>query len=154
MQTKKITGLLSLVVTGIAVGVSAMFLLDPERGRARRSKIGQKGIKLKNKTLRIGEKLLSGKFLRSEKSTSDDEALRDRIRLKLGRKITHPETVDIQVSGGEVTLSGSALKKEAKALLKIVRSVRGVEHINNELEIHRTMEHIPSRPDEAKAYIQ
>lgn len=41
-----------------------------------------------------------------------EQQLHDRIRSRLGRLVSHPRSVDVEVHGGEVCLRGHILTKE------------------------------------------
>ena len=66
----------------------------------------------------------------------DDERLRQRVRLKIGRACSHPRAIHVYVNDGEVTLIGPALADEVRALLTAAASVRGVHSVVNDLEPH------------------
>ena len=108
------------LLSGMAVGAALVFVFDATLrdvlGRAR-------GIA----SAALGH-------LRSDEV--DDERLRQRVRLKIGRACSHPRAIHVYVNDGEVTLIGPALAAEVRALLTAAASVRGVHSVVNDLEPH------------------
>jgi uncharacterized membrane protein len=64
-----------------------------------------------------------------------DDVLGERIRLKLGRYLADPASIQIDVHKGWVVLRGRILADEAEDLLCAVASVPGVHHVENGLEV-------------------
>src|SRR5206468_3234814 len=54
----------------------------------------------------------------------------------LGRVVSHPHAIEVRVRDGHVTLSGPVLASEVDDLLSCLSSVRGVEDVENRLEVH------------------
>src|SRR5207245_1228615 len=72
--------------------------------------------------------------LRSEEA--DEPVLEARVRAKVGRFVSHPHAIEVHADGGHVTLGGPILADEVPGLLEAVRSVRGVEEVVDQLELH------------------
>ena len=68
----------------------------------------------------------------------------ERVRAKLGRYCTHPGAVEVTAFNGHVVLTGDALAAEQQQVMAAVRSVRGVEHVDNKLTAHASADGIPS----------
>ncbi len=132
---------------GLGLGAGLMFLLDPDRGKRRRSLIRDKGIH----ALYASEDLLdTGTRDLAKRSTGlvaelkaklsqelpTDEVLVARVRSKLGRFVSNPRAIVVQADSGNVTLSGPVLAQEASLLLKAVAAMPGVMHVENRLEVH------------------
>src|SRR5207244_531476 len=60
-----------------------------------------------------------------------------RVRSKLGRYVSHPRSIEVDISDGRVILSGPVLEGEVPGLLRAISEVRGVCHVENRLEAHR-----------------
>jgi uncharacterized membrane protein len=66
-----------------------------------------------------------------------DEVLEPRVHAKLGRLVSHPSAIGVQVHNGRVTLSGPVLESEADLLVQGVAAIRGVKEVRNALELHQ-----------------
>lgn len=132
----------------ILAGVGLMYLLDPERGKRRRALLRDKV--LRSADAAGGALGTTGRDLRNRtrgvfaearslvtRSRVSDEVLVERVRSKLGRVVTHPSSIEVDARDGHVTLSGPVLAREVDELLSCVSSVRGVEGIENNLEVHK-----------------
>src|SRR3954470_15631057 len=142
------------LMTGMVVGAGAMYLLDPDRGARRRSLLRDQGIHVghklsdglattardtRNRTAGVAAEVRS-RFRREE---LNDEVLHERVRSAIGRVVSHPGAVDINVFEGRVTLTGHVLSEELDSLLRAVGRVRGIREVQNELEIHPTADGVP-----------
>ena len=63
--------------------------------------------------------------------TGGEPAIVTRARTALGRVTSHPETIELTVEGGRVTLSGPVLAREAEDVIAAVRGVTGVRNVND-----------------------
>jgi uncharacterized membrane protein len=81
-------------------------------------------------------------LFRSEEEVSD-EVLAERVRAELGRVVSHPSAVAVTASHGRVTLSGPILASEEHAALRCVSAVRGVQNVDNRLEVHQQPGEVP-----------
>lgn len=150
------------LITGITLGGTAMYLLDPERGRRRRALMRDKALStaktttetvgktsrdVANRTTGLvaatGGLVSATTSLFGHTQSHNGDVLTERVRSKLGRAIAHPGTITVHAEKGRVTLSGPVLRREVKRLLDTVSSVRGVKEIENNLEIHDAPEDIP-----------
>jgi BON domain-containing protein len=143
------------LIAGIIMGAGVMYLLDPERGARRRSRLRDQGIHLGRKlgdgvaaTARDVRNRSAGTAaeLRSRfrRGQVDDEILHDRVRSAIGRVVTHPGAITVTVSDGRVTLTGHVLADELDDLIERVQRVRGVSEVRNELEMHRSADGVPA----------
>jgi hypothetical protein len=129
------------------LGATAMYFLDPDRGRRRRALVRDQVIHLSrqlacywDKALRDLDNRLTGvaaeiKGLTRAEPVSDD-ILASRVRSKLGRYVSHPRAIELSVHDGRVTLRGPVLASEAQSAFDAVRSVPGVSHVENEMQAH------------------
>jgi hypothetical protein len=148
-------------VTGAAVGALAMYFLDPEQGRRRRNMLTDKFVSLERAkaealeaTLRDARNRLIGMYheMADRFSPNDvsDDALVARVRAQLGRCVTHPGAVDVEVENGRVVLSGQILAREVEDLVNCIRSIQGVEGVTNQLGVHSDADGIPSLQGEGR----
>jgi hypothetical protein len=144
------------VVGSAALGAAAMFVLDPDKGRRRRALARDKANWVARRTSEIADAAardLRGRLqgvgaqtarrLRGNDRPGDD-VLRERVRAKLGRSVSHPHAVRVEAQQGRVVLSGPILASEIDGLLSTVRAVPGVVDVEQRLESHQTPERIPA----------
>jgi hypothetical protein len=147
---------LSLLAVGIAAGSVAMFFFDAVSGGRRRALVRDKivgvghdvGYLAQAKGKRAAD-YVRGLFVtlhldrvtRSEPQS--DQQLHDRIRARLGRVISHPKSVYVEVNQGRVVLSGHILTEQVDKLLNEVQHNVGVRAVDNQLVCHDTAQGIP-----------
>lgn len=135
------------LLVGGALGAGLMYLLDPERGRRRRALL-RDGLTsavhraacqtnlaardLGHRAAGLAAEVRAG--LRAE--PSPDRVVADRVRTALGRAVSHPHAVRVEVRDGRVTLYGPVLAREVGCLLDCVAAVRGVTGVEDRLEAH------------------
>ncbi len=159
-QSPRITWMLG----GLAFGVVAMYLSDPERGRRRR---GLAIDKMRSAVIRTGDTLdmvsrdlgdrVQGLRVRTSNMLSrrniapvDDRILMARVRQKIGRAVSNPHAIEITARQGCIILSGPVLAHERQQLLDTVRRVHGVSKLEDRLQIHEQADGIASLQGSAK----
>lgn len=160
------------LLTAAAVGAGAMFLFDPGRGARRRALIRNKAVHAGHKTADALDALGRDVVNRSRGVVAETVGamrhepvsapkLVERVRAELGRVVSHPRAVDVQVSDdGTVCLCGPILAEEADAALASVGKVRGVRGIEDQLDRHDSAAGVPSlqggrtRPGRRSALMQ
>src|SRR3989440_6839680 len=136
------------ILFSAAAGALAMYFLDPQGGRRRRVRTRDK---VQSTARRVrdaydvtsrdtrqraaGLRAMGRRLLRRDEAS--DETLRGRVRAILGRYVSHPHAIEVEVSGGEVSLSGPILAHEVAALLKAVKHIAGVQRVSNQLAAHK-----------------
>lgn len=126
--------LLPSFFAGLALGAAAMFLLDPVQGRTRRAKIGQKGIRAKNETLKYGGKIARDMRNRAQGTIAElnrgfgEDGLQGQIQAALD-KIQDAKNVIFRVANGEVTLSGVIPENVSKSVISVVKAIPGVRNV-------------------------
>jgi len=127
-----------------------MYLLDPDRGNARRARIKNALVhaskvesNLFRKGLRDAQNRAQGMTMRVRRVFSEpaaDEVVLGRIRARLGRVVAHAHAhaIDIAIQDGRVVLRGPVLAEEAEAVLRCARGTVGVREIVDRLERHLT----------------
>jgi hypothetical protein len=132
-----------------------MYLLDPVRGKRRRALWRDQLVHAVNqievyggKTLRDLNNRINGLLAESQSlffpDYASDRVIRERVRSKLGRYVSHPAAIEVEVSNGHVTLRGPVLASEVKDLLVAMLAVRGAIDVHNELEEHEQPGDIPA----------
>lgn len=131
---------------GVGTGVAAMYFLDPDRGRRRRALLGDKITsatralpQAARATGRDVSNRARGMWAEATNLFSSDapvdQVVEARVRSKMGRACSHPHAVHVMSRDGNVTLEGEILADEVPSVLKCVRSVRGVNNIENQLQV-------------------
>ncbi|XXY48976.1 SRPBCC family protein [Sorangium sp. So ce269] len=143
------------VGAAIGFGAGLMYTLDPDRGSRRRSIARDKAVSLAHRTGALLDKGARDLRNRSQgvvaetgaifrQGTAPNAVVSDRVRAKLGRVVSHPGAIDVEVLDGCVTLRGPVLAQEVDDLLAAVSGVDGVTRVSNALEVHASAEGIPS----------
>ena len=136
------------------IGATAMYYLDPARGRYRRAllrdglthaghrtqhELGVVGRDTRNRTVGLRARLRN--LLRAE--PPNDDVLVSRVRACLGRVVSHPSSVEVHSNDGVIKLSGPILEDEVPRLLRYVRRVPGVRDVQDQLEVHAEPGRVP-----------
>ncbi|MEX2570010.1 MAG: BON domain-containing protein [Gemmatimonadota bacterium] len=136
------------LLIGMALGAGFMYLLDPDRGRRRRSLLRDQivhggheledlsaGVTARGRHLR---NRFRGAVLETRRRDNgdlvDDSILEARVRSRLGRLSANPSQIDVRAEHGRITLLGSAPLDEMRALVEGVEGVPGVHDVINRLE--------------------
>src|SRR5256885_10849975 len=116
------------LVGAAGVGAALVYFLDPGRGAKRRHLLagqvvhvtevtadafGVTGRDVANRSRGIGAGIRSS-FADSD---GDDFVTADRVRAALGRLVSHPGAIEVQVQDGRASLSGAVLANEAEGLI-------------------------------------
>lgn len=140
---------------GLTLGAGLMYLLDPSRGARRRNLLRDKMVHARRMT-REGWEATSHDLAnrsrgfaaaarsRMRSDDADDWVIEQRVRAALGRVVSHPSAIAVTSDAGRVTLSGPVLADEVQALLDCAGNVRGVEQVENRLQVHESGEHVPA----------
>ena len=142
-------------VAGASVGAALMYLIDPGAGRRRRGLIRGKMSRAAHKTADglgaatrdISHRAYGGwATVRRWRPSADvsDHILLERVRAGLGRYVSHPRSIDVEVNNGCVVLRGQILARETPRLIRAIAAVRGVASVDNRLEEHEQAGKIPS----------
>src|SRR4051812_30407223 len=127
-----------------ALGAAAMYLLDPQQGRRRRAMVRDQIARRSREAAHWSEGAArdvahrargAGASLRHlfEHRPVTDEQLAARVRTRLGRATSHPGAIDVQVKDAQVVLTGAVLLSELPEVVRAVRRVPGVQHVEDEL---------------------
>ena len=144
------------IVASVALGAIAMYAFDPDKGRRRRALARDKAVSVlldtrhaagatrRDVTHRLEGLRARARRLWRQRLTTDDLQLIERVRARMGRLVMHPHAIQVGANKGRVTLSGPILAREVAPLLASIRTVWGVESVENELVTHTHPESIPS----------
>jgi uncharacterized membrane protein len=134
--------------TSFVVGAGLMYLLDPDRGRQRRARIGNALVhaskverNLFRKGVRDASNRVQGIRRRTRRAFSEpagDAVVLGRIRARLGRAIAHAHALDVEVKNGRAIVRGPVLAAEAEQALSCVRGTAGIREVIDRLERHVT----------------
>lgn len=141
----------SSLLGAAALGAVGMYYSDPERGKRRRT-IAQDKLRHAGKQATHATDVAARDFvnrmtgiqararsilLRTDDRSAEDDIVAARIRAKLGRLVSHPHAISVAVHNGTAELRGPVLEGEKHAMLRIVRTIPGVNEISDKLQSHR-----------------
>jgi uncharacterized membrane protein len=142
-------------VSGLLIGSGLMYLLAPDKaGKRRRIMVRDKAVhaehvlgRFADKTIRDLQNRVQGVMSEVRASIREgevrDDVLEQRVRAHIGRAVSHPHAITVEAHDGIVRLYGPILQNEVEALLRTVKSVRGVRTVENCLEPHLTANNVP-----------
>jgi hypothetical protein len=151
---------MSPLLLGAVLGATGAFLLDPDLGRRRRALIrdkvtrgmteGREFTDAATQDLQQRARGIAARVRRLRTGRSNDDVLVERVRARLRRACSHPGAIEITAFNGHLVLTGDVLAAEQEQVFDAVRSVRGVEHVDNKLSAYATAEAIASLQGAAK----
>ncbi len=140
-------------IAGALLGAGIMYLLDPDRGRRRRALVKDQlehgGRKLADSAVGRAEHVRNRakglaheakQQLREDEEQVDDATLEARVRAALGREVSNPGAIHVTAYNGRITVTGKALASESDNVVRTIRAVRGVDRVDNFLEVHESAE--------------
>jgi uncharacterized membrane protein len=138
------------------VGAALVYFLDRDRGARRRHLVADQFVHATKKTadaLGVTGRDLSNRSrglaatVRSrlvDDGGGDDVVIADRVRAELGRLVSHPGAIEVQVQNGNVLLRGPVLTDEADQLIEGVKKVRGVSEVESQIERRDSPDNVPA----------
>jgi hypothetical protein len=144
-----------LAVAGMCAGMVTEYLLDPERGRTRRSRLRDRTMHaahgatdglggLSRNVSNHGRGMAMAARYRITGRFTDDAVLHDRVRAELGRCVSHPHAVQVRVEGRSVTLIGDVLADEEKSARHAIKRIPGVKHVDVLWTVHEEEGNVPT----------
>lgn len=133
--------------SAVLLTAAAMYWLDPTSGRRRRALLKDRvtstmrrarhavGVGTRDLTHRTEGFAAQARHAFAE-SAADDGILGERVRTSLGRAVSHPGAIEIEVSDGHLVLKGDVLAREHPPLIDCVQGVRGLKSIEDQLAVH------------------
>lgn len=145
----------AMLLGGLGLGAALMYVLDPDRGKRRRALVRDKAVRTAHKASDRLEARSRDWRNRARGAAAEvkaitrredvpDAVLEERVRAEIGRAVSSPGAIGVGVIGGTVTLSGAVLASEVEDLLSTVRDVRGVEDVENRLQVYETADDVPA----------
>lgn len=142
--------------TGTGIGVTA--LADPKRGRRRRAMVKDRAahwthratgffqvarIDIAHRLQGMGARARS-LVLRPREKEVPDSVLHARVRTSLGRLVAHPHSVHASVRGGLIELDGYVVGTERQRMLRTLRRLPGVKHVDDSMLLDGSPELTPA----------
>ena len=149
-----------LGIFAAACGAAAtMYYFDPDMGRRRRAMLRQSltGAAHDAQDSAVGQaqyaidRAKGALAAMAQEPPRDDAHLRERVMSRLGRLVSHPRAIDVQVEGGAVRLSGDVLAGELDGMLTQIRDMSGVKRVVNAMSVHETPQGMTQRRPEPSA---
>jgi osmotically-inducible protein OsmY len=139
----------AMLLGGLGLGAALMYVLDPERGKRRRALVRDKAVRAAHKTsdaidARSRDVVNRARGVAAEvkamtgREEVSDAVLEERVRAAIGHAVSSPGAVEVSAIGSTVMLSGAVLASELDDLLSTVRDVRGVEDVENRLQVYES----------------
>jgi hypothetical protein len=143
------------MLVGMGIGASLMYFLDPNGGGRRRALARDQIVHaghvvsdaadatsrdLANRAAGVAARIRGARH----NGPVDDRVLAERVRARLGRVVSHPRAIDVDVSGGVVTLRGPILQSEVGPLCDAVAGISDVREVVDELDAHVNPDNVPA----------
>lgn len=150
-------------LVAMAVGAAAMYYLDPELGRRRRAQLrDQAGSRsreaqryLRQQARWAGDRLYGlarqARHIGAAAAPASDRKVHERVRAAIGRVVSAPGAIDVNVAGGNVLLTGHVLMAERDRLVDAVSAVAGVERVIDQLSQYGSAGNVPELQGAADA---
>lgn len=137
------------LLKGACYGAACMYFFDPQIGRRRRKLLADQYQHWARKlnaacdvTCRDASNRVRGTIAelqsRLREHDNSDPVVCSRVRSKLGRYVSHPSAIEVQVNDGRVFLSGPILAHEVEPLIHRVKTIIGVRSVVNHLDVHES----------------
>lgn len=151
-----------LTMAGIGAGALTEYLLDPDRGKARRARMRDKtthaahevnggfGDLSRDMSNRSRGAAMAARYRFTGRS-ADDTVLHDRVRAELGRYVSHPHAVQVRVNDKNVTLIGDVLADEEKSACQAIKRIPGVKRVDAQWKIHEEPGDVPTLQGKRRA---
>lgn len=141
-------------VSGVVIGAGLMYLFDPTGGGRRRALIRDKATRLTRQTGEAVQRtahyardrargMVANTRSAFKREQVDDQKLHERVRAAMGRVVSHPSSIHVDVRDGVVTLTGPILEHEVDELIETVAGVRGVCDVVHRLDEHEQAGNVP-----------
>src|SRR5437868_6304686 len=149
------------LLTGMAMGAGLYYIFDPQRGAQRRAIARDKAARGVRMLARYADKQsrnamnhLRGSMMEVRSSLRDrfvdDQVLRERVRAQLGHVVSHPGSIEVQVEGGRVVVSGPILEGEREKIACRLEETRGVKDYEIHVREHRSSGNVPGLQGESR----
>lgn len=142
-----------------AASAAAMYYLDPQYGRQRRTQVRERfdtmthdaGDYARSRGRMAADRLkgVAAPFAGMRQSLNDRK-LQKQLNSQLGRWVNQPQAIEVEVNQGVVCLRGHVLAAELDTLLPAVRAMPGVQQVDNQMEVHQDRGAMPALHQGAK----
>lgn len=138
-------GIFLYVLSGIALGVTAAYFLEPRQAARRRAVVrdktasavrrsmNQTGKMMRHLRNKVGGAVHSVGTLISAAGSVSDRRLEGHLRSVIGRTIERPHQLDLVVRDGRVSLRGDLKPHEAGLVVQAIERIPGVQTIDNQI---------------------
>jgi len=140
---------------GLGLGAAMMYALDPASGRGRRARARQR---LRSLTRgqregghELGSRLEGGVHAMVRSDAASDRVLADRVRAAVGRAVSHPGAIEVEVRDRCAVLTGHVLARETRELMRRVGRVAGLQGVDDRLERHASADRVPALQGDVRA---
>jgi gas vesicle protein len=138
-QTSPIVPVALTAASFLALGAGAMYIIDPQRGRSRRTWIKDKVSSFVrrsgNTAYSKGRHLANRAYGVAAEARGAANDLVDRVNQKIGEILQDPRVVKVMAdANGTITLVGRVLHDQIDRLIAAVNSIPGVNQVINKLE--------------------
>lgn len=134
-------------LSSFGMGAATAFLFDPSSGRRRRHRVADAATHLVHRTSdgasTVGRDLrnrtqgvITSARHRFRDDHPDDVVLIERVHSALGRMVSHPHAITVNVCDGHVTLDGPIRRSDRDRILHAVRAIPGVTHVVTQFDRH------------------
>jgi hypothetical protein len=142
-------------IIAATVGGVAMYVFDPQTGRRRRSMLrdqffgrGHDVERFLRRRVRWTGDRLYGAAAQARAALdggepASDRRIADRVRAAMGRVVSAPGAIDVNVAAGNVLLTGHVMAGERDRLLAAVADVQGVERVSDQLAAYDEPGRVP-----------
>jgi osmotically-inducible protein OsmY len=137
----------------VALGAGLMYMFDPRTGRRRRAITRDKAMKYARRSAERAQALAQQAADRArgviaearadDEEWVDDRTLVARVRSELGRVVSHPGSLHVDVVDGCVTLRGPIFVWEADAAIAAAENTRGACGVEDQMTRHEQPGNIP-----------
>ncbi len=145
---------LRTLLVSMGIGAGLMYFLDPQHGERRRTMVRDSANRFVNDlddsidmavqdARNRARGILSEATARLSDQGAPDWVLEERVRANLGRVSRHVRPLTVTASGGNVILSGPVLRDEEDTIVKTTMRTRGVQGVENQMQIFDSPESIP-----------
>src|SRR5262245_60238201 len=135
------------LLTAAGLGAGLMYLLDPDHGARRRSRVRDVCSRVSRRTTDAAattgrdashrfQGIMAALRNSMRREQIDDDVLKERVRATMGHYVSHSHAIEVTAIDGVVRLKGPILRGEAAGLLSAIRSVRGVSEVVDALDRH------------------
>jgi hypothetical protein len=132
---------MSPLLLGAALGATSAFVFDPQQGGRRRALV-REFADAAHKDLRARADDIKARVRSLRGGPGSDDVLCARVRSKIGRYTSHRRAIEVTALDGRVVLTGDIVERELSQVVQAACAVPGVQHVDNQLQVHESAEHV------------